>query len=121
MAVISVAGTELYSTSKSYSLTGLAGQVAVIDITADECVVRDLVIVTVDDSQQGVDCNTQDKCSLSEVTVKMPNTSTATAVYVDGSYNRVLSLLADSDGGAITGVTLGGTSSDNLVSGVVVT
>ena len=120
MVEVSVAGTELYSTSRSYTLTGFAGQDAVINVTADDCVIRDLVIDTEDDTQVGVETNSQSKTQLTNLTILMPSTSTATAIAINGSFNRVSNLLADSNGGAITGVTLGGASSDNLVSGVIV-
>jgi len=121
IATISVAETELYCVSRAYKLTGVTGTSSVIDVTADECVIRDMEIVTIDNAQQGIDCNEQDKIQLTNLTVTMPNTSTAEAIYIDGSYNRVSNLLADSSGGAITGVTLDTNSSDNLVSGVIVT
>ena len=119
-AVLSQANTELLCLNKRFSLTAAAEATTPILVSADGCVIRNVQLVTSDDSQDGISLGTADKCQVADCTVTMPNTSTSNAVYADGSYNRITDLLADSAGGAITGVFLDTSATDTLVSGVIV-
>jgi hypothetical protein len=122
-AVLSVADTELVCLNKKYSLTAAASNDAPIRISDVGCVVRNVQLNTTNDAQDGIKIDTGiNRCQVADCTVKMPDTSTANAVYCNGSFNRITDLLAYSVSGAaaITGVTLDINATDNLVSGVIV-